>query len=122
MAQARSTVMYGRSAAKKRTKKTRRSGEVVLRQWVSRKGVIIYLLMFVLVVIYFLTLTHVRGEVVQLGYEIKAKAEKAKLLEDEVDQLRSTRQNLHNQDRLNKLASQMKLVKPSGKQVVKIVD
>ncbi len=98
-------------------KKRRRAGRSP-EEWVDWRSVALFLGLLTLTVLYMLVLTNVRAEVVQLGYELHDLQYKADSLEVEVGNLSRARQGLRSPERLQQLATDLKLAKPKPEQLV----
>lgn len=118
---ARTTSARSRRSIQRKVNRKKQSSRS-LEDWVGWSGVALFLVGLCLVVLYALVLTHIRGEVVQLGYEIRNLADRTDTLQLEVNEHRLKRQELRSPERLQKLAGRLKLEKPSPDQIVVIND
>gem|GEM_PF-7087992 len=81
-----------------------------------------FFLVLAVVVAYALLLTHTRGEVVQLGYDIRLQSDSILVLQREVNQLELERLKLRSPERLQQMAGKLGLTKPLPEQVKVIND
>ncbi|HPM76736.1 MAG TPA: cell division protein FtsL [bacterium] len=124
MSQVTARTDYEQRSARVRRGQARRRRQATrsLDEWIGWSGVALFFLVLAVVVAYALLLTHTRGEVVQLGYDIRLQSDSILVLQREVNQLQLERLKLRSPERLQQMAGELGLTKPLPEQVKVIND